>query len=66
MRRHHVHLSPDLETATRVGQRRGAPVILTVFASSLAETGQPFFLTSNQVWLTEQVPPAFIQRHGTG
>lgn len=66
MRRHHVHLSPDLETATRVGQRRGAPVILTVFASSLAETGQPFFLTGNQVWLTEQVPPAFIQRHGTG
>lgn len=62
MRRHHVHLSPDLETATRVGQRRGAPVILTIRASALARTGQPFFLTSNQVWLTDRVPPSFIQR----
>lgn len=62
MRRHHVHLSPDLETATRVGQRRGAPVILIVRAAALADTGQPFFLTTNQVWLTERVPPAFIAR----
>lgn len=62
MRRHHVHLSPDLETATRVGSRRGAPVILAIRASALAETGRPFFLTSNQVWLTEFVPPSFIQR----
>ena len=28
--RQHVHLSPDLETATRVGARRGRPVILTI------------------------------------
>lgn len=62
MRRHHVHLSPDLETANRVGQRRGTPVILTIRASALAQAGQPFFLTSNLVWLTESVPPAFIRR----
>lgn len=63
MRRHHVHLSPDPETAMRVGRRRGMPVILTVRASALAATGQPFFLTTNQVWLTAQVPPAFLGRH---
>lgn len=62
MRRHHVHLSSDMETASRVGQRRGAPVILVVRASALAETGQPFFLTTNQVWLTERVPPTFLAR----
>ncbi len=28
MRRHHVHLSQSIDTATRVGLRRGAPVIL--------------------------------------
>lgn len=61
MRRHHVHLSGDLDTATRVGQRRGAPVILAVRAAALAETGRDFFLTSNGVWLTEAVPPAFLE-----
>lgn len=61
MRRHHVHLSGDLDTATRVGQRRGAPVILAVRAAVLADTGRDFFLTSNGVWLTEAVPPAFLE-----
>jgi len=62
MRRHHVHLSPDIATATRVGARRGAPVILSVGAADLAATGQAFFLTSNGVWLTDIVPPAFLAR----
>ncbi len=61
MRRHHVHLSGDLDTATRVGQRRGTAVILAVRAAALAEAGRDFFLTSNGVWLTEQVPPAFLE-----
>jgi putative RNA 2'-phosphotransferase len=60
MRRHHVHLSPDIATATRVGARRGVPVILAVRAADLAATGQAFFLTSNGVWLTELVPPVFL------
>lgn len=62
MRRHHVHLSPDVDTATRVGQRRGAPVILTVRAADLSRTGQTFYLTTNHVWLTERVAPAFLER----
>ena len=28
-KRHHVHLSKDVETARKVGARRGKPVILT-------------------------------------
>lgn len=32
MNRHDVHLSPDRETATRVGARRGRPVVLGVDA----------------------------------
>jgi len=60
MKRHHVHLSPDEATAVKVGARRGQPVILKVRAAELAATGQPFYLTSNNVWLTETVPPAFI------
>ena len=61
MRRHAVHLSPDLATATRVGQRRGQPIILTVRARDLHATGALFYRTENNVWLTETVPAAFIQ-----
>ena len=60
MRRHHVHLSPDEATATIVGNRRGRAIVLTVRAGALAATGQPFFLTSNGVWLTDQVAPDYL------
>ena len=57
----HVHLSKDLETATKVGSRRGKPVILTVRASQMAEAGHVFFLSENGVWLCDVVPPSFIE-----
>ena len=59
--RHHVHLSPDLTTATKVGERRGKPVILTIRAAAMANAGHPFFLSDNGVWLTDAVPPEFIE-----
>jgi len=65
MRRHHVHLSPDIETATRVGARRGVPVVLAVRAAALAETGQAFLLTANGVWLTDHVPPTHLTREAS-
>jgi putative RNA 2'-phosphotransferase len=60
MRRHHVHLSPDVETARRVGLRRGDPTILVIRAAALAAAGGAFLLTSNNVWLTEAVPPEYL------
>jgi putative RNA 2'-phosphotransferase len=59
--RHHVHLSPNLITATKVGQRRGKPMILNIRASAMAEAGHPFYLSDNGVWLTDTVPPEFIE-----
>jgi putative RNA 2'-phosphotransferase len=56
--RHHVHLSADIETANKVGQRRGKPVILTVDAAAMSADGAVFFVTANGVWLTDHVPPA--------
>ena len=64
MKRHHVHLSPDAETARAVGARRGVPLILKVRAGALAATGQPFFFTANDVWLTEAVPPEYLEEPG--
>lgn len=58
--RHHVHLSPDEETARRVGQRRGRPFILKVSSGRMHRDGHSFFLSTNGVWLTEHVPPAYL------
>lgn len=58
--RHHIHLSADIDTATKVGQRRGKPVILTIRASEMARAGHAFFISENGVWLVDHVPIAFI------
>jgi len=60
--RQYVHLSPDVETATRVGSRRGRPVILKIAAASMHSDGFRFFCSANGVWLTERVPPQYISR----
>jgi putative RNA 2'-phosphotransferase len=59
--RHHVHLSPDEATATRVGARRGRPVVLTIDAAAMAAAGRRFYVSDNGVWLTDAVPPRFIR-----
>ncbi len=59
--RHHVHLSPDAGTATRVGARHGRPVVLEVDAAAMARDGHPFFVTANGVWLTDAVPPRYLR-----
>jgi uncharacterized protein (TIGR02452 family) len=58
--RHHVHLSADLETAQKVGGRRGRYVILVVRAAEMAAAGHPFYVSQNGVWLTDHVPCEFI------
>ena len=62
MRRHHVHLSPDEETARRVGARRGRPVVLEVDAHAMRRDGHDFYLSENGVWLVERVPPRYLRR----
>lgn len=58
--RRHVHLSADIATATNVGARHGKPVVLTIHAGRMAATGHAVFRSANGVWLTDAVPPAFI------
>jgi putative RNA 2'-phosphotransferase len=59
--RQYVHLSPDRETATAVGQRRGKPVILKILAAKMRADNHLFFLSENGVWLTKHVPPEYIE-----
>lgn len=60
MSRQHVHLSRDKETATIVGSRRGSAIILRVDAASMQGDGFEFYLSENGVWLTDHVPPQYI------
>ena len=60
--RHHVHLSKDLETADKVATRRkGNSVILTILAQEMHERGFEFYLTQNNVYLTDFVPGKYIK-----
>ncbi len=60
MSRHHVHLSETEDTATRVGARRGKPVVLRVDAAQMAIDGYRFFVSANGVWLVDRVPPQYL------
>jgi putative RNA 2'-phosphotransferase len=59
--RHHVHLSADIETATKVGERRGKPVILLVDAGRMHKAGYHFHRSENGVWLVDHIPVEFIR-----
>ncbi len=61
MQRHHVHLSPDEETARRVGNRRGPAVLLAVDAAGMQAAGYVFYMSGNGVWLVEHVPPEYLR-----
>jgi putative RNA 2'-phosphotransferase len=61
MNRHHVHLSPDEETARRVGNRRGPAVVLVVDAAGLQAAGHVFYVSGNGVWLTDHVPAQYLR-----
>ncbi|MFF7735229.1 RNA 2'-phosphotransferase [Streptomyces sp. NPDC007984] len=61
MNRHAVHLSPDRETATRVGARRGRPVVLDVDAAAMHRDGHVFQVSANGVWLTKAVPARYLR-----
>ncbi|MEL7190228.1 MAG: RNA 2'-phosphotransferase [Pseudomonadota bacterium] len=59
-KRHHVHLSKDIETAQIVGSRRGTAIILEIDAKQMAMDGCEFFLSANGVWLVDEVAPHYL------
>ena len=60
--RQHVHLSADPDTAVKVGQRHGKPVVLRVLAGQMQRDGFLFYRSDNGVWLTDHVPAAYLQQ----
>lgn len=58
--RHHVHLTESKDTAISVGSRYGKPVLLEIDALAMWRDGAKFFLSDNNVWLTDAVPWSYI------
>jgi putative RNA 2'-phosphotransferase len=65
MERQYVHLSPDVETALRVGTRHDQqPVVLTVRAAEAHDAGIEFYQADEAVYLAKHVPAEFLDIPG--
>ena len=60
MSRQYVHISPDYETAVKVGKRHGKPVVLLIDARRFVSDGNELYLSANGVWQAKQVPPEYF------
>lgn len=61
MVRQYVHLSVDIDTARRVGQRRDSnPVILVINAAKANADGIPFYEGNEKVILADTVPAKYL------
>jgi len=58
--RQHVHLSTEIETAKTVGGRHGKPVVFKIVALQMHEDNFSFYLSDNNVWLTEHIPSKYL------
>ena len=58
--RMYVHLSPDVQTAEKVGSRHGKPVVYQVKSREMYRKGFRFYRSVNGVWLTIMVPVEFL------
>jgi putative RNA 2'-phosphotransferase len=59
--RQHVHLSANVETAIKVGQRHGKPAVLLVQSGKMHRNGGLFYQSENRVWLTDFVAPEYLE-----
>lgn len=60
MGRHHVHLSDNIDTAINVGRRHGRLIVYNIDTISMIHDGYEFYITENDVWLTNKVPFKYI------
>ena len=58
--RQYVHLSKDMETARNVGRRHGKVIILPIDIEGLKKIGHKFYLSENNVWLSDDIPSKYI------
>ncbi len=60
MQRQFVHLSATIEMAKSVGSRHGKPIIIEIETEGLVNDGWRFYQTSDNVWLTTDIPSKYL------
>ena len=63
MQRHHVHMTDNIKTAEAVGKRYSKklkPIVLEINCKAMYADGFKFYLSDNGVWLTDNVPPKYL------
>jgi putative RNA 2'-phosphotransferase len=63
MRRLHVHLADNINDAYIVGKRYSKykkPVILKIDTAAMYADGYKFYMSENNIWLTDNVPIKYI------
>jgi len=59
--RQYVHLSKGILTAVQVGSRHGKSAVLIIDAKKMYEDGFKFYISENEVWLTDNVPSKYLR-----
>jgi RNA:NAD 2'-phosphotransferase (TPT1/KptA family) len=60
MKRTFVHLSETIGAAISVGKRHGKHLIIEISTERLVKEGWIFYKTSDNVWLTNEIPPDYL------
>lgn len=63
MSRLYVHLSGEIETAVKVGERHGKPVVLKIHSGKMHKDGCKFYRSENGVWLTKKVDCKYFEKN---
>lgn len=66
MGRLYVHLSSDTDTAIKVGQRHGKPVVFKIHSGRMYKDGVKFYLSENNVWLVKNVERKYLEEKSCG
>lgn len=61
MSRQYVHLSKDTETASKSGTRHEKLHIFKILSGKMYRQGYKFYCSDNGVWLTDYIPPNFLE-----
>lgn len=59
--RHHVHMSSDIETASKVGKRHGELVLIIIDSKKMKEDNIKFYISENGVYLCDYIAPKYFK-----
>jgi len=61
-KRLYVHLSADQETAVKVGNHHGKPVVYRALSGQMQKDGYVFYRSVNGAWLMKEVPVKYLEK----